>query len=189
MRAIIIFITICMTATFVFSQSSNKKTNENSQTDRMTNARIDGEKSAVHITFEKITTIVIKREDRSEFYNVVWLRLHNNLKGPISFYSYDESVSPTGKKGIHYGIEKTSSGKSLNEADKEIPNGFPPYDIANYTRLESGKSYLFGIPQFHLIEDTRIAIQIFYPWQVGRESPSDQTVNFVYFYEVTIEDK
>ncbi len=145
----------------------------------------------MYIEFEKISKHTYEIEGRTKSHNVVWLRLHNNMKGSISFFSYDISVSRTGKKGIHYLVKKLLRISEPSSRDNSnIPIGFPPYDGLELSELKSGKSSSFGIPQIHMIKGTKIAIEFFYPWQVGREfEVDDEPENYVYFLEGYIPNK
>lgn len=145
--------------------------------------RVEPEKPDVFIKYEKTTSYT---NSRGEHYDVYWLRIHNNLKGDISFKTYDESISPSGKPGIHYEIEDASCEscfKPLPRLKREVPSGFPPGDISEYSRLKAGGTYLFGVPEFHLLEETRLKILFNYPWEVGREYEDiDRPFHFVYFF-------
>lgn len=143
------------------------------------NAKINSELASVYIKVEgdgKFTSDRIK-----ETYDITWFRLYNNFKGEISFCAYDLSVSPTGKIGLHYKIEKTSNYADLSsENNEEISRGFPRYDFCNRYKLKSGKTFLFGVPKNQLVKDTRITIQFFYSWE--DEIISNEPENYVYYY-------
>ncbi|HUF04674.1 MAG TPA: hypothetical protein VMM38_10925 [Aridibacter sp.] len=143
--------------------------------------RIEAEKPDVFITYEKTFPFTNSKGDN---YKVYWLTIHNNLKGDISFLIYDESVSASGKQGIHYWIDDTKCEQCISEEPKrEIPIGYPPLDISPYFRLKSGASFSFGVPDFHLIEATKLKILFNYPWEVGREyEVAKRPSHFVYFY-------
>ncbi len=142
-------------------------------------AKINSEQASIFIKVEgdgKYTS------DRAkETYDITWFRLYNNFKGDISFCVYDLSVSPTGKIGLHYEIEKNPNyANSSSENNEEISNGFPRYDFCNRYKLKGGKSFLFGIPKSQLVKETRIKIQFFYAWE--DEFISNEPVNYVYYY-------
>lgn len=183
MKILISTLLICLMFCFCYSQTKTKKVNS---ANNLTKVKIDENKADVYITYENISTYTSKR---NETYKVVWLRLHNNLKGSISFFSYDDSLTPTGKKGIHYGIEKVPSYDESKNG--KIPIGYPPDDLVFITVLKSGKSYLFGIPEFHLIDYTHIKIQFFYPWEVGQEFDFERSTgkapeHFIYFNKIDV---
>lgn len=179
MKLLITTTFICLLASFALSQTELRKRISQNQ---LNNISLEANKPDVYITFDKITTY---KSNRNETYEVVWLRLHNNLKGSISFYDYDESLTPTGKIGIHYIVEKQLKYDKPSSRDSSpLPLGFPPYDAPTFYELKSGKSFLFGIPKPHLIEGAKIRIQIFYPWEVGQELQINRNPeHFVYFYE------
>ncbi len=67
---------------------------------------------------------------------------------------------------MHYEIEKSPDrSDSTTRNNEDIPRGFTRFDFCRTYTLKSGGSFLFGVIQNHLIKDTRIKIQIFYPWE------------------------
>lgn len=185
MKLLLTNVLICIIVSLAYSQTQR---NVSLLSKQLENITINPSKPDVFITFDKITTY---NSNQNEKYEVVWLRLHNNLKGNISFYDYDESVSPTGKIGIHYMVEKIPKNYKMSSRDNsEMPLGFPPYDAPTFYELKGGKSFLFGIPKPHFIEDSMIKIQIFYPWEVGRELEINRNPeHFIYFLEAEVNNE
>ncbi len=147
------------------------------------------DKPSVYVTFEnygKFTPATAKKT-----YDIAWFRLHNNFKGAISFCSYDSSVSPTGKIGVHYEIEKTPNRTDLSSRNNDsVPIGFPPYDFCNSYNLKSGKTFLFGIPQNHLLKDTRVKIQFYFPWEDELDFLTvKEPQHYIYYYVTNLPTK
>ncbi len=144
--------------------------------------KIKQEQPSVYVTFENYGKYTWDKTQQT--YDIAWFRLHNNFSGNISFCYYDTSVSATGKIGVHYEIEKSpNNSDSTTRNNEDIPRGFTTFDFCDAYTLKSGKTFLFGIIQNHLIEDTRIKIQIYYPWEDKLDYGTvKEPQHYIYFY-------
>jgi len=144
--------------------------------------KINRDKPSVYVTFENYDKNTWERT--GETYNIVWLRLHNNFKGDISFCYYDVSVSATGKTGVFWEVEKKPDNTDLSSRNNEdVPTGFRRFDFCNTYKLKSGSSFLFGVIEGHLSKENRIKIQFFYPWEDAYESITGrEPQHYVYYY-------
>ena len=144
--------------------------------------KINQELPSVYVTFENYGKYYWDRTKQT--YDIAWFRLHNNFRENISFCYYDTSVSATGKIGVHYEIEKSpNNADPTSRNNEDIPTGFIPFDVCDSYTLKSGKNFLFGIIQDHLIKDTRIKIHFYYSWEDELDFGTvKEPQHYVYFY-------
>lgn len=150
------------------------------------NKKLSKDKPSAYITFEKYDEFTSDRTKKT--YDIAWFLIHNNFGESISFCYYDLSVSPTGKIGLHYEVEKDLDFTDLSSRNNEfIPLGFPSYDMCNAYKLGSGKTFLFGIPQSHLTENTRFKVKFFYDWEDVYESfTGKEPEHYIYFRTISL---
>lgn len=149
--------------------------------------KLTEESPSVYINFDKIESIRTKAS--STLYDVVWFRLHNNTKFVLRFCTYDNSMSRTGKPGIHYDIEQMwSSSADGSSTPPVLVSSFPATDLCNYQNLESGKAYSFGVPKTELlIDNSRLRIRFQFPWESERDVLlGNEVEHFAYFYPSNI---
>jgi hypothetical protein len=136
---------------------------------------------SVYITFDKFGEFASAA--RKETYEIIWFRLHNNFRGPISFCYYDLSVSPTGKIGLQYLVEKNLDLSDLATRNNEsVPLGMPGGDICDLYSLAPGKTFLFGVLKSHLTRGRNIKVRFFFPWEGPFKNKTGyDPEHFVYF--------
>lgn len=160
------FLIVFLFFSFLFASELNgqEKTALIANRNNLFDFKLNNDMPSVYVTFEKYEKLYSEKTNQT--LEIVWLRVHNNFKGDITFCSYDTSVSPTGKIVLNYIAEKTLDFADLSTRNNEsIPLGMPGFDICNEYGLKSGNSFLFGVYQKDLTKDRSIKIQFVYPWE------------------------
>ena len=150
---------------------------------RNTAPKIFTSKPGVFITFERFGKRTPVSEGESD--NGVWLRLHNNMRYPISFCIFGlsaESTLPTKPEentqiGLYYDVVLNARSETDNRPLPVVPLGYPLLSCQEF-ELKSGKSLLFSVPKEHLAEELSIKISYSYGWE---ETGEDNPTHFVYF--------
>lgn len=150
---------------------------------RNTAPKIVTSKPGVFITFERFGKRTPVSEGESD--NGVWLRLHNNMRYPISFCIFGlsaESTLPTKPEentqiGLYYDVVLNARSETDNRPLPVVPLGYPLLSCQEF-ELKSGKSLLFSVPKEHLAEELSIKISYSYGWE---ETGEDNPTHFVYF--------
>lgn len=185
------FITIILLAvfSFAFQVNAQSKTDSNKEKTSTNDLKLNKDKPSVYITFEKYDQFYFERTDQT--YDIIWLRVHNNFKGDISFCSYDTSVSPTGKIGLDYIAEKRLDLSDLSTRNNEsVPLGMPGFDLCNQYVLKSGESFPFGVHQKDLVKGNQIKIRFFYPWEDAYKAwTGNEPTHYIYYYAFYLPEK
>ena len=136
----------------------------------------------VYITFTRYEDY--RPEKTGVKHRLAWVRIHNNMREPIRFCSYDESVSPNGKTGATFELEKIPDfTNSLSRDNSLIPFGMIGSDMCNEFTLQKGSYFDFALVVDKYLPNTRIKIAFYYDWEdVFKSRTGNEPEHFIYFY-------
>lgn len=133
----------------------------------------------------------IRSNEKGLRHRLAWIRIDNNMTFPIRFCSYDGSVSPNGKVGATFELEKIPNLTEPSSRDNSsLPLGMIGYDMCTERTIKSGKSFEFALSIDSYRRDTRIKFQFFYDWEDAFETRTgNEPSHFVYFFLRDIPDQ
>jgi hypothetical protein len=145
--------------------------------------KIVAAKPGVFITFERFGKRTPVTE--GEGTDGIWLRLHNNMRYPISFYIFGlskngylpEKPEENTEIGLYYDVVMNPRSITDNRPLPVVPLGYPLLAAQEF-ELKAGRSLVFSVPKEHLAEELSIKISYSYSWE---DTGEDNPTHFVYF--------
>jgi hypothetical protein len=156
---------------------------------KITKPTLIADKPGVYVSFEKYGKRTPLREDESG--EVVWLRLHNNMRYSISLCAFGISeegeelimYSKNTQVGVRYDVVLNPVPITEERPNIDVPLGYNTVSTCHLFEVKPGKSMLFAVPVEHLVKGLSIQIPFSYEWE---EKTVDNPTHFVYFNSLSL---